>query len=1062
MKRFPSLCVCPAQGTTPRSVQEAMAVEEQAARLCGGAIIEDLIELAYGDMRVAHSIWVEYFPRAWLTFSRDEQLRLAQALMRFLASDIPFAQRGVSTHPMWEEVDRDYKQWGATPALPFTAQARSRYGSLPCTNGVQTLLEGVLRCEPQPRLAPVLLLNLAKTYGCAPQASLLLESGLRECEPDERPVYQRCLRQVYLELKEEDAAAAMVTALPYPELHNGMVLERFGRFQTAQVAYLEGLRNQEVVNSAEALTTVKERWKECALNLRQWVPLFEFAKLNRDLWLLLECYSKSNIWECACAGRLTHSNFQSILFNPSCMAERDLNLLRWELNSEYYNTMHLLQDRSARRRSRLGELLISAYRAVVCQPVRQYDGILHTAYQLSNIQTSAQLLQLLQASQGPVDARVAPLVKSFGECLMNENDPLALWNDIEVWRAHFSGELLRYAPQNQPLPLLSPSLPLLTIARAARQQGLPLVAAEYLRMLPTSLNAYESFDRWKEQALITLELTPQNRGVLAEAEGLRVESMKEIQRSAVQHVYGLYALKEKKVEEAAGFFSKAVHLDGKNRKALESLSQLLYAQWKELRTPSSAQQCLNCLFQQFLLKVDAAKVMPRFLHVAVASLDNHQLAELIAANAARIPLLSWLPYLPFLFARPSKAVFTAFTPVITGLIKKMPQTVFFPLRVLCLSLGMPNASLYASHAVVPPSTVLSHTPTPAASTVDLTSVHVQYFILLSTLSKSISQLLLLADTLEGVPHYSFCELLAGIDAVLAAAYNEIATVGFVSFSQPVSPALQARLDALCAQFFDPAAAVPSTLHFVRQYAQPFLRDFASLLDGKPNPALPKSLHELLQRLLLWKRVALARIDEGEKVDVFEKLISYSRFIPGSLEVPGQSPLHSLSIAHATIQSIHLHRPLLYQERHACRHVDMIAEQNRVFRFYLERLNDVDLALEEHAVFLQSFVASLQPPKASQIVMQTSLPVCLPVTPSLRLVRGLQFGTSLEGVFRTVLGEAFDEKQSDFALRLFVLNHPQAAVPPEFAAWRAEVKKETLFDVVCDEAMLKRFVWVLEC
>ena len=43
MKRFPSLRICPAQGTTPCSVQEAMAVEEQAARLCGGAIIEDLI-----------------------------------------------------------------------------------------------------------------------------------------------------------------------------------------------------------------------------------------------------------------------------------------------------------------------------------------------------------------------------------------------------------------------------------------------------------------------------------------------------------------------------------------------------------------------------------------------------------------------------------------------------------------------------------------------------------------------------------------------------------------------------------------------------------------------------------------------------------------------------------------------------------------------------------------------------------------------------------------------------------------------------------------------------------
>ena len=38
------------------SVKEAMGVDREARRLRGSAIIDDLIELAYGDMRVAWSI----------------------------------------------------------------------------------------------------------------------------------------------------------------------------------------------------------------------------------------------------------------------------------------------------------------------------------------------------------------------------------------------------------------------------------------------------------------------------------------------------------------------------------------------------------------------------------------------------------------------------------------------------------------------------------------------------------------------------------------------------------------------------------------------------------------------------------------------------------------------------------------------------------------------------------------------------------------------------------------------------------------------------------------------
>ena len=746
------------------------------------------------------------------------------------------------------------------------------------------------------------------------------------------------------------------------------------------------------------------------------------------------------------------------------MAEKDLSTLRWELNSEYYFITRFIQDRSITHRSRLPELIINAYRAVVFQPISQYDGILHIAHQYANIQTS---IQIVQALGNTSDARMNQLLKGFGECLMNDWDPLSLWDDILIWRHNFITDLLRAQP-SRPLPL-TPHYPILALSRGARQQGLPLVAAEYLRLLPTSgMNSYELFERWKEQALICLDLPASDRSVLAELENLRFDAMKESQRSYTQYLYGLYALKEKKNEEANGYLSKAVQLDTKNKKALESLSQLLYQQWKEVHTVASAQQCLNCFFQQLLQKSEAMKVMPRFLHVAQGSLDNQQLFDSISSNGARIPYLFWIPFLPFLFSQPAKALFVAFTPVITMLIKKMPQTVFYPLRTLCLSLGMEHPSIYATKSA-PPCSIpgpAGMNAKPSEKTVDLATAQVEYFILLSTLSKSISQLLLLVDTLESVPRLPFRELLADIDSVLSDIYRIVSQRGFAALVEEVGDALRQRLDRMCAKHFSVSASVPSTLVFIKQYSTAFVRDFSSTLvfahDGsekrQSNPYYASSLQELLQRLLLWKRVAVSRMDEGGSFNLFEELLSYSHFIPGSLEIPGQHSAVNPAFSSTTIQSIHFHRPTLYQEQHGWRYVDMIAEQNKVHRFYLEEVSEIDRIVEERSAFFQLFFSALMTSQPTQMRhLQTSLVSCVPISPTLRLVQGQQYGSSLEGVYRSVLKEDFDERQCDFALRLFVLNHPDAVIPPEYAEWAKTVTKETLFSSVCDECVLSKYM-----
>lgn len=219
-------------------------------------------------------------------------------MSRFLSSDLHFTQYNTTAFRAWEDFDRNYKLWGSNAPLPYVTQAGSRYTNSPVTMGLHALLEGVIRCYPQPRLSPTLLLHLADDYGCGPQVSLLLEKGLEECANEkEKSTYMASLKKTYMILNEDDAFASTIRSLPVAELRNGMTLERYNKIQTAQVAYLEGLRNQSVINSSELLLTLQERWKECAANLRQWKLLFEYGKLNHDLYILLECYGKSDIWK---------------------------------------------------------------------------------------------------------------------------------------------------------------------------------------------------------------------------------------------------------------------------------------------------------------------------------------------------------------------------------------------------------------------------------------------------------------------------------------------------------------------------------------------------------------------------------------------------------------------------------------------------------------------------------------------------------------------------------------------------------------------------------------------
>ena len=757
-----------------------------------------------------------------------------------------------------------------------------------------------------------------------------------------------------------------------------------------------------------------------------------------------------------------NSQYPKLLTNNPIQTERDLSTLRYAVIAERLWILRSIREPALAHQSRLRELILAAYRTLPVQPINHYDSILHLANQLNELAVSAQFVQWRLSSK---ETDISVVIKTFSDCLMNPWDPLSLWEDILIWRANLCTEVMKQGMREITSPSLTATYPTLLIARGARLQGLPEVALEYLiPLFSDTSNTYGEFDKWKEQAQISLDMNQHDPIIFTELDKLKVESLKDVQKAACQYIRGLYAVKEHQYEEAAAYFNNSVQTNPKYYKVWEAWSNLVYNQWEQKGDLRDAQQFLNCCFQLLAIKPDGTKVIPRFLVVLFATLDNTPIATTTTNYIQRILPSVWLPFLPFLLSFPTEAQFAIFQPVFKPLVLKYPQVMFYPLHTLCLNLGMPCNSLYAKPTGFYEGTIGSTlgtsdtTARPDTKIVSLSTVVARLNSLLFLPSHIPSQLLLFLDTLHATPHDPYRELIASIDQILRFAYSEVAAGGLQTLSNPVSVDLQRRLATLCSLSFNLDSALPSTFAFLSQFASAFNQDFNPSLSedsSQINPSFPHSLNELLQRLLLWKDLALQHVQSITNETLFPQ-----RFLPYIVEVPGlHIATHDQHQNFTAILNIHSYQPSLYVECHGCRHVEMIDEQGHSFRFYLEQVNSVDSIIEERTLYLQVFLDMLL--GSSHVVQMRHFSVTLPtfvsLTPTLRLVRSSSHGVALEGVYREVVGKDYDEKQLEFALRVFHLNHKNQDIPSNLKDWLLDDDCDKVLSSMCSSDVLTRFL-----
>lgn len=349
-----------------------------------------------------------------------------------------------------------------------------------------------------------------------------------------------------------------------------------------------------------------------------------------------------------------------------------------------------------------------------------------------------------------------------------------------------------------------------------------------------------------------------------------------------------------------------------------------------------------------------------------------------------------------------------------------------------------------------------------------------YDSLLRIPNKLISQLLLFIEILHSLPHDGYRELISSIDRLLRTIYSEIAVNGPSILSQPISVNLAQRIKQLCYITFNPNHMVPSTHAFILQYATAFTQDFADTIAvystddnepnhiiSQPNPNYPSSLQILFERLVTWKQVLLERIQNKEGQTLFNQFFTPPRIIPNCIEVPGQHYASCIFPQNMNlIQSIHQHIPILYKEPYQWRWIDFFDNNSHITHFYLEQINSIDLIIEERVMFFQiQLDRFLQKSNIVQMRhLQSSYPCYVNISPSLRLVQFDNQSVVLESLYHEYLGNQVEEKQFEYAMQLYVVNHPTNPLPNEYIQWSQSFTKQSMLQSIVPSSLLNHYMY----
>jgi transformation/transcription domain-associated protein len=375
--------------------------------------------LLHTSADITHRVWISVFKTTWSTLSRSQQSDATRHLVALLAKEHHLNQ--VDMRP----------------------------------NVVQTVLDGVLACNPPIVLPPFVVKYLGKTFDSWHAALELMNNSL-SLEPvrsDEglREDTRDGLAELYADLCEDDLFYGLWRRRSiYQETNAALSHEQNGMWNLSQVMYEAAqikARTGVLPFTEQEYCLWEDHWITSAQKLQQWDILTDLARAENNHDLLLECAWRLSDW-----GSVDRETIESTL-----AAVSDVATPRRKVFEAY--TCLIKAQGSLERSSEFSRTLDDAFQLSIRKWVSlpkavtmAHVPLLQLFQQFVELQEAQSVFEsLAQTNAANLENRVTVDLKgiftTWRERLPNFWDDISVWSDLLAWRQHvFSAVTKVYVP----------------------------------------------------------------------------------------------------------------------------------------------------------------------------------------------------------------------------------------------------------------------------------------------------------------------------------------------------------------------------------------------------------------------------------------------------------------------------------------------------------------------------------------------------------------------------------------------------------------------------------------
>ncbi|KAK5166740.1 transcription-associated protein 1 [Saxophila tyrrhenica] len=636
-------------------------------------VLAPMADLQHTDWQLAHDIWVEYFPMAWSTLSRDDREDIEQGLVALLTKD--FHQRQAERRP----------------------------------NCVATLLEGIARAKPVCKFPSHVMKYLAKSYDAWYVATTAMENNAIKPPVDSVNVRESnldALVELYASLEEGDLFyGTWRRRAQFLETNAALSYEQNGIWDKAQSMYEQAqvkARTGSLPFSQGEYMLWEDQWVLCAQKLQQWDVLGDFAKHENINDLYLESMWRNyDAW----SNNDTRDQLDTIVKSVSdaptprrMFFQAFMSLLKLNKNLESVNDFSRVCDENI-------QLSIKNWHKLPKRTTNAHIGLLQNFQQLVELHDASVICQSLgQTTAQNLDVKsqeLKVLLSTWRDRLPNLWDDINAWQDLVTWRQHIfqlinttylqllppaganaaAGNSYAYRGYHETAWIIN------RFAHVARKHQMPEVCITQLSKIYTlpNIEIQEAFLKLREQAKCHYQNRSELTSGLDVINNTNLNYFGQNQKAEFYTLKGMFLSKLGQKEEAHDAFGTALFFDIKLPKAWAEWGR--YSDYLFKEEPNNielAGNSLSCYLEAAgqYRSAKSRKLLSRILWLL--SLDDSEgtLAKTYANFKGEQPWWYWVTFIPQLLNNLSRSEGEANIAhqILTNLAKTYPQALHFHLR----------------------------------------------------------------------------------------------------------------------------------------------------------------------------------------------------------------------------------------------------------------------------------------------------------------------------------------------------------------------------------------------